>query len=139
MFANSCENSSSGLLEEGPGFRPTEHRPPQFFATDWLLPLDKWPNWEHEQAIFEESFFYDRPWGSWPEVDHEKVRYELMCNYVCIHPDTARERKLALVVKTSDPPSIGFVHGMISGELKVIEQYQRTNGVPAPPLRTRRT
>jgi hypothetical protein len=100
-------------------------------------PLDKWPNREHEQAIFEEFFFYDRPWGSWPEVDHEKVCYELMCNYVCIHPDTAREKNLALVVKTSDPPSIGFVHGMISGELKVIEQYQRTNGVPAPPLRTR--
>jgi hypothetical protein len=101
-------------------------------------PHDKWPSREHEQAILEESLHYDRPWGSWPELDHERVCYELMCNYVCIHPDVAREKNLALVVKTSDPPNIGFINGMIFDDLRVIEEYQSAHGVPAPPLRTRK-
>lgn len=39
----------------------------------------RWPSPEHEQAIFEEAIRYDWPWGPWPEVDHERVCYELMC------------------------------------------------------------
>jgi len=77
----------------------------------------RWPSPEHEQAIFEEAIRYDWPWGSWPEVDHKRICYELMCNYVCIHPDIARAKGLTLLVKTSDPPCIGLFNGVIFNNL----------------------
>lgn len=94
--------------------------------------VDRWPSPKHEQAIFEEAIRYDWPWGSWPEINHETVCYELMCNYVCIHPDVARAKGLQLVVKLSDPPCIGFVNGVIFHNSKSIEQYRRDVGAPAP-------
>jgi hypothetical protein len=70
--------------------------------------MDSWPSPAHEQAIFEGSLQPNRSWrSSWPEIDHERACYGFMCDYVCIHPDVAREKGLGLVVKTSDPPCIG--------------------------------
>lgn len=94
--------------------------------------LDRWPSPEHEQAIFEEAIRYDWSWGSWPEINHERVCYKLMCNYACIHPDVARERGLQLVVKTSDPPCIGFVNGVIFNDPMSIERYRVNDGAQAP-------
>ncbi|GAB7324237.1 hypothetical protein MBLNU13_g07591t1 [Cladosporium sp. NU13] len=82
----------------------------------------RWPSPEHEQAIFEEAIRYDWPWGPWPEIDHERVCYDLMCSYVCIHPDVAREKGLKLLVKTSDPPCIGLFNGVIFNNLAAREQ-----------------
>lgn len=94
--------------------------------------VDRWPSPEHEQAIFEEAIRYDWPWGSWPDINHERVCYELMCNYVCIHPEVARAKGLQLVVKLSDPPCIGFVNGVIFNNPMSMEQYRQDEGAPAP-------
>ena len=92
----------------------------------------RWPSPEHEQAIFEEATRWDWPWGSWPEIDHERVCYELMCNYVCIHPDIAREKGLRLLVKTSDPPCIGLFNGAVFNNAKSTERYRHEDGAPWP-------
>jgi hypothetical protein len=98
-------------------------------------PIDNWPSPAHEQAIFEESLIDMRPWRWWwPEVDHEKACYNFMCDYVCIHPDVAREKRLGLVVKTSDPACIGFVSRVVYDKIRATEQYQYRHGSPAPRL-----
>lgn len=104
---------------------------------DAAAPLDKWPSPAHEKAIFEASLHTRRPWGSWPEIDHERVCYDLMCDYACIHPEIAREKGLGLIVKTEDPPCIGFVNAKVYDGMKAIEQYRRTYGAPSTELRTR--
>ena len=50
------------------------------------------------------------------------VRYDLVCSYVCINPDIARQKGLKLLVKTSDPPCIGLFNGVIFNDLVVREQ-----------------
>jgi hypothetical protein len=99
-------------------------------------PVASWPSSAHEQAVFEESLRPDRgPWKpSWPEIDHERMCYNIMCDYVCIHPDVAREKGLGLVVKTSDPPCIGFVNRVVYDKIRATEQYQHLHGSPAPEL-----
>jgi hypothetical protein len=97
--------------------------------------MDSWPSPAHEQAIFEGSLQPNRSWrSSWPEIDHERACYGFMCDYVCIHPDVAREKGLGLVVKTSDPPCIGFVSGAVYDKVRATEQYQRMHGPAAPEL-----
>ena len=96
-------------------------------------PVASWPTSAHEQAIFENSLISDRPWrSSWPEVDHERVCYNIMCDFVCIDPDVAREKGLGLVVKTSDPPCIGFVNRVVYDKIRATELYQHLHGSPAP-------
>lgn len=43
------------------------------------------------------------------------------------------------MVKTSDPPCIGFINGVVYDEIRAVELYQRHHGIPAPELRTRET
>ena len=57
-----------------------------------------------------------------------------MCDYVCINPDVAREKGLGLVVKTSDPPCIGFVNRVVYDKIRATEQYQHLQDSPAPEL-----
>lgn len=83
---------------------------------------DSWPSAAHEKAIFEESLHSERSWSSWPEVDHERVCFELLCDWASIHPDVARAKQLGLVVKTADPPCIGFVNGKIYDAMRKIER-----------------
>lgn len=88
------------------------------------VPRDKWPSPAHETAVFAESLHATRLWGDWPKVDHERVCFELMCDFVCIHPDVAREKKLGLVVRTNEPPWIGFVNGDVYEGMRHIEKQQ---------------
>jgi hypothetical protein len=98
-------------------------------------PVAIWPSSAHEQAIFEGSLWTGTTWrSSWPEIDHERVCYNIMCDYVCIHPDVAREKGLGLVVKTSDPPCIGFVNRVVYDKIRATEQYQHLQDSPAPEL-----
>jgi len=100
---------------------------------DIPAPVDGWPSPEHEQAILEASMMQERPLGSsWPEIDHEMVCYKIMCDFVCIHPDVAREKGLGLVVKTSSPPCIGFLNRMVYDKIRATEQYLHAHGVSAP-------
>ena len=98
-------------------------------------PVASWPSSAHEQAIFENLLSSDGMWrSSWPEIDHERVCYNIMCDYVCINPDVAREKGLGLVVKTSDPPCIGFVNRVVYDKIRATEQYQHLQDSPAPEL-----
>jgi hypothetical protein len=95
-------------------------------------PVASWPTSAHEQVVFEDSLRPDRTWrSSWPEVDHERACYNIMCDWACIHPDVAREKGLGLVVKTSDPPCIGFVNPVVYNKIRATEQYQHRHGSPA--------
>jgi hypothetical protein len=100
------------------------------------VPVAGWPSVAHEQAILEILTQQDdHPWkSSWPEIDHERACYNIMCDHVCIHPDVAREKGLGLVVKTSDPPCIGFVNRVVYDRIRATEQYQHRHGSPAPRL-----
>jgi len=98
-------------------------------------PVDSWPSPAHEQAIFEGSMEDRRSWRPmWPEIDHERAVYRFMCDYVCIHPDVAREKGFGVVVKTSDPPCIGFVNAVVYDVIRAAEQYQHLHGSPAHEL-----
>jgi hypothetical protein len=99
-------------------------------------PVDGWPSPAHEQAMLEASMRREAAWWdpSWPEIDHERACYNFMCDHVCIHPDVAREKGLGLVVKTSDPPCIGFVNGVVYDKMRATEQFQQHHGFPAPAL-----
>jgi len=100
---------------------------------DIPAPVNGWPSPAHEQAMFEELMAQERPWGSsWPEIDHEMACYNIMCDYVCINPDVAREKGLGLVVKTSDPPCIGFVNSVVYDKIRATEQFLHAHGVSAP-------
>ena len=100
-------------------------------------PEDSWPSPAHEKAIFEELLHApDREWGHLPEVDHERVCFDLMCGFAGIHPEVARAKKLGLIVKVDDPPCIGFVNGAVYTGLKSIEEYQLKHGYPPPEKRT---
>lgn len=95
-------------------------------------PEGPWPSSAHEKAIFEEMLHIrDRAWDNFPEINHEQVCFELMCQFAGIHPQVARERDLGLVVKVDDPPALGFVDGLVYKGLEEIEERQR-NDVPAP-------
>jgi hypothetical protein len=98
-------------------------------------PVGSWPSPAHAQAILEGSIMKRRSWRpTWPEIDHEQAVYRFMCDYVCIHPDVAREKGLGVVVKTSDPPCIGLVNGVVYDEMRAAEQDQHRHGSPAPEL-----
>lgn len=103
------------------------------YSNKSAIPITEWPSRAHEQAIFEDSLRVAQPWGSLPEIDHARVCYELMCNYVCINPDVAREKHLGLVVKTSDPPCMGFVNGMFYDRMRDNERCQQHLRVQTPP------
>jgi hypothetical protein len=106
------------------------------YLNDIPAPVNCWPSTAHEQAILEASTQEaDHPWrSSWPEIDHERACYNIMCDCVCIHPDVAREKGLGLVVKTSNPPCIGFVNRVVYDRIRATEQYQHCHGSPAPRL-----
>lgn len=97
-------------------------------------PLDKWPSPAHETAIFAQSLLHtEQVWASsWPEIDHERVCFELMCDFASIHPDVAREKNLGLVVKVEEPPCIGFVNSAVYGDMIKIEQFQRGHDIGTP-------
>jgi len=85
-------------------------------------PYDKWPSRAHEKAVFADSLHNTTSWNAWPEVDHERVCFELMCDFVGIHPDIARKERLGLVVKVEEPPCIGFVNGAVYDCMRRVEQ-----------------
>jgi hypothetical protein len=97
-------------------------------------PVDSWPSPVHEQAIFEVTLQGERSWDSWPEINHESVCYNIMCDHLRIHPDVAREKGLGLIVKVSDPPCIGLVNGVVYNKIRRIEQCQRRHGSSAAGL-----
>jgi hypothetical protein len=76
-----------------------------------------------------------REWDTFPEIDHEAACFDLMCEFAGLHPDTAREKNLGLIVKMDDPPCIGLLNGELYKSLKSIEDYQLNHG--PPPLETR--
>jgi hypothetical protein len=97
-------------------------------------PVYSWTSPVHEQALFETSIRRDRPWGSWPEINHESACYSIMCDYARIHPEVAREKGLGLIVKVSDPPCIGLVNSVVYDKIRGIEQCQRRHGSSAAEL-----
>jgi hypothetical protein len=97
-------------------------------------PVDSWPSPVHEQAILEASLLDGQSWGSWPEINHESACHNIMCDYVRIHPEVAREKGLGLIVKVSDPPCIGLVNGVVHEKIRGIEQCQRRHGSSAAEL-----
>jgi hypothetical protein len=88
----------------------------------------------HVEAIFEVTLQGERSWDSWPEINHENVCYNIMCDHLRIHPDVAREKGLGLIVKVSDPPCIGLVNGVVYNKIRRIEQCQRRHGSSAAGL-----
>jgi len=52
-----------------------------------------------------------------------------MCDFVCIDPVFAREKGLGLVVKTDEPPCIGFVNGAVYNAMREFEHNRREHGV----------
>ena len=94
-------------------------------------PTDHWPSPDHEKVIFKQSLLRQRgfDWDPWPELDHERVCFELMCDFVCIDPVVAREKGLGLVVKTDEPPCIGFVNGAVYNAMREFEHNRREHGL----------
>jgi hypothetical protein len=94
-------------------------------------PTDHWPSPDHEKAIFKQSLLRqeDFDWDSWPEVNHERVCFELMCDFVSIDPVVAREKGLGLIVKTEEPPCIGFVNGAVYNAMRRFEHSRREHSV----------
>lgn len=90
----------------------------------------------HVKFIFRHMLDKERPWYPFPEIDHERVCYDLMCGFVGIHPDVAREKKLGLIVKVDDPPGIGFVNHQIYVHLRNHERLQQEQGLPSLQART---
>lgn len=99
---------------------------------------EKWPSEAHETVIFTEMLHArQRGWGDLPEVDHERICFDLMCDHTSIHPDVARAKGLGLVVKLDDPPCIAFMYGPIYNAMRQIEDHQATHGSPLLEERTR--
>lgn len=93
--------------------------------------ISSWPSLAHEKAMFKQSLLHKKDWNSWPEIDHEKVCFELMCDFVCIDPLVARKKKLGLVVKTDDPPCIGFVNGTVYEAMRKLENGHKGRAADA--------
>lgn len=99
---------------------------------------ERWPSAAHEIAIFAHMLHISqRGWDGLPEVDHERICFDLMCDHASIHPDVAREKGLGLIVKLDDPPCIGLVQDQIYKAMRHIESHQSTHGRPSPDRRTR--
>jgi hypothetical protein len=101
-------------------------------------PRDSWSSSAHERAIFQKMLHArSREWGDFPEIDHEAACFDMMCDFAGIRPDSAREKKLGLIVKMDDPPCIGLLNGQAYKDLKLVEDYQLKHGPPSPEARTR--
>ncbi|KAM0708412.1 hypothetical protein Q7P35_005063 [Cladosporium inversicolor] len=92
-------------------------------------PAENWPSPAHEKAIFTQSLHRASGWGLWPDVDHERVCFELLCDFVCIDPTVAKEKRFGLVAKTADPPCLGFVNRAVYEDMQRFENEQRSQGV----------
>jgi hypothetical protein len=103
-------------------------------SDNYTSPTNRWPSPDHERAIFRQSLLRRRKWDPLPEVNHERVCFELMCDFLCIDPVVARQKNLGLVVKTEDPPCIGFVNGAVHDSMNGFERDQRGRDVDAPEL-----
>ncbi|KPI38312.1 uncharacterized protein AB675_12061 [Cyphellophora attinorum] len=98
----------------------------------------KWPSPAHEKAIFRASLHGMHTvnvWGDFPNIDHEKVVYSLMCDFLGVRTDIARKHGLGLVVKQSSSATgtsdcIGMVNHKIYQGLQEKEEWQNRNGGP---------
>lgn len=75
------------------------------------VPDTRWSSLAQERAMFGELMFRRLPWPAFPEIDHERLFYDLACEFAGIHPDVAREKKLGLLVKKAQPSYIGLFDG----------------------------
>ena len=88
-------------------------------------PETNWLSAEHELALFYVmvSLPKARAW-TYPEIDHYRVCYQLMCNWADIPIETAQRRNLRLMVQTGEYPCLGFLNGDVHDALKKLEQQE---------------
>jgi hypothetical protein len=94
-----------------------------------VMPREGWPTPAHGKAMFLAVLYKDREWGDFPEADHESLVFEVMCDFVNIHPDVAREKGLGLIVGTGDEPCMGLASKALYEKLNTAESSSHSDGV----------